>query len=253
MPASDAQGAQGAPPAPLLRPIGRRKVTTKTVPSLTLEKELWAAGHDVVVGLDEVGRGAWAGPLAIGAAVIPVAPRIRGVRDSKLLSEADRERLHGKVAGWCRAWHVGFVSQEECDAIGMSAAQKLAARRALDGLDLSPDVILVDGNWDFVGTGNVQRLIKGDAACLTIAAASVLAKVERDRLMRRLDEEHPYWFFADNKGYPCPRHKAALRAVGPSAIHRRTWAFMDDLPFGIPRSLVGGGFADQGTLPGLSA
>ncbi len=242
----------GAAPAPLLRPTGNRRITRRTVPSMTLEKELWAEGHEVVVGLDEVGRGAWAGPLAIGAAVIPRRPRLNGVRDSKLLTEPERERLHARVASWCVAWHVGFVSHEECDAIGMSAAQKLAARRALDGLGVQPDVVLVDGNWDFVGTGDVRRLIKGDAACLTIAAASVLAKVERDREMRRLDEEHPWWFFADNKGYPCPRHKAALRAVGPSAIHRRTWAFMDDLPFGIPRSLVGGGFAAQGTLPGLA-
>jgi ribonuclease HII len=233
-------------PAPLLRPTKGRKVTRRTVPNAKLEQQLWAAGCDVVVGLDEVGRGSWAGPLAIGAAVIPVGKRIHGVRDSKLLSERERERLHTKVASWCRAWHVGFVSQAECDAIGMSAAQKLAARRALDGLGLVPDMILLDGNWDFVGTGNVQRLIKGDAACLSIAAASVLAKVERDRLMRRLDEEHPYWFFADNKGYPCPRHKAALRTVGPSAIHRRSWAFMDDLPFGIPRLVVGG----QEELPG---
>ena len=113
-----------------------------------------------MVGLDEVGRGAWAGPLAIGAAVIPKDRRINGVRDSKLLREPERERLYSKVAAWCEHWHVGVVSQQECDALGMSAAQKLAARRALAGLGVVPDVVLVDGNWDFVGTGNVQRLIK---------------------------------------------------------------------------------------------
>jgi ribonuclease HII len=222
-------------PLPVMRPTGRRKITKKTVPNKKLETELWAAGHQVIVGIDEVGRGSWAGPLAIGAAVIPRDRRITGVRDSKLLNEREREQLFDRVVNWCEHWSIGMVSHAECDEIGMSAGQKLAAQRALAGLGVVPDMVLIDGNWDFVGTGNVQRLIKGDAACLSIAAASVLAKVTRDREMRRLDEEHPYWFFADNKGYPCPKHKAALRMVGPSAIHRRSWAFMDDLPFGIDR------------------
>jgi ribonuclease HII len=225
--------------APLHRPAGRRRITKRIVPGRKYEQELWAAGADVVVGLDEVGRGAWAGPLVICAAVIPRDKRITGVRDSKLLSEPEREKLFARVAPWCRSWAIGMVSQDECDSIGMSAAQKLAARRALDGITANLatpiDAVLLDGSWDFVGTGNVQRLIKGDATCLSIAAASVLAKVTRDRLMREEAEHYPHFCFEDNKGYPCPRHKAALAGWGPSAIHRRSWVFMESIPWSIDR------------------
>lgn len=200
-------------------------------PSLTVERELWAAGDDVVVGVDEVGRGAWAGPLVVGAAVVPPDRRIYKVRDSKMLTEPEREALFDRVAEWCRAWAVGAASHEECDALGMSAAQKLAARRAIDGLGLVPDRVLVDGNWDFVGGGRTRTVVKGDARCLSIAAASILAKVTRDRIMRAEDEHFPGYHFSGNKGYPCPRHKIALAGMGPTTIHRRTWAFMDAVPW----------------------
>jgi len=119
--------------------------------------------------------------------------------------------------------------------MGMSAAQKLAARRAVEGLGLEPDRVLIDGNWDFVGRGPLvtRRIVKGDATCLSIAAASVLAKVTRDRLMRAEAEHFPGYDFDLNKGYPCPRHKAALKAWGPTSIHRRTWVFMEHLPWGV--------------------
>jgi ribonuclease HII len=206
------------------------------VPSLTLERELWAAGKGVVVGLDEVGRGAWAGPISVGAAVLPPDRRVYRVRDSKLLTETERERLYDRVASWCQAWAVGHASQEECDTLGMSAAQKLAARRAISALGVTPDEVLVDGGWDFAADGRARRLIKGDATCLTIAAASILAKVTRDRLMRAEAPHFPMYDFEYNKGYPCPRHKTALQAWGPSAIHRRTWVFMEHLLWG--RTLV---------------
>jgi len=202
------------------------------VPSLALERELWAEGREVVVGVDEVGRGAWAGPISVGAAVLPTDRRVYKVRDSKLLTESERERLFDRVAGWCAAWAVGHASQVECDTLGMSAAQKLAARRALDGLGVVPDEVLIDGSWDFAAGGQARRLIKGDATCLSIAAASILAKVTRDRIMRAEAEHYPLYDFEYNKGYPCPRHKLALQAWGPSAIHRRTWVFMDHLPWG---------------------
>jgi len=209
------------------------KAARGTVPSLSWEHRLWAEGHDVVVGVDEVGRGAWAGPISVGAAVLPTDRRVYRVRDSKMLTEAERERLYDRVASWCRAWAVGHASQSECDALGMSAAQKLAASRALCALGLVPDAVLVDGRWDFVAGsapgGVAQRLVKGDATCLSIAAASVLAKVTRDRIMRAEAVHYPPYDFEYNKGYPCPRHKAALRAWGPSAIHRRTWVFMENL------------------------
>jgi ribonuclease HII len=211
---------------------GTLKVTRRTVPSLAIERALWDDGHDVVVGMDEVGRGAWAGPISVGAAVLPRDRRVYNVRDSKLLTEPERERLFDRLAEWCVSWAVGHATQEECDTLGMSAAQRLAARRALDGLGMDADYVLIDGRWDFVGGGRTQRLVKGDARCLSIATASILAKVTRDRIMRAEAEHFTSWNFEENKGYPCPRHKAALRYVGPSVIHRRSWVFMDNVAWG---------------------
>ena len=203
----------------------------RKAPKLTVERELWEAGHEVVVGVDEVGRGAWAGPITVGAAVLPRDRRVYKVRDSKMLTEAERERMYDRVADWCLAWGVGHASLEECDELGMSAAQKLAAKRALEMLGTPPDRVLLDGKWDFVGGGISRRIVKGDARCLSIAAASILAKVSRDRLMRAEAPHFPVYDFEFNKGYPCPRHKAALQAWGPSSIHRRTWVFMDHIPW----------------------
>jgi ribonuclease HII len=206
------------------------------VPGLSNERALWSEGHDVVVGIDEVGRGAWAGPISVGAAVLPRERRVYRVRDSKMLTEEQRERLYDRIASWCRAWAVGHASQDECDLLGMSAAQRLAARRAVDALGLRVDAVLVDGRWDFVGHARTRRLVRGDATCLSIAAASILAKVTRDRLMRAESEHFPGYDFDLNKGYPCPRHKSALAAFGPTSIHRRSWVFMDHLPWpGVPR------------------
>ena len=203
-------------------------------PKLNVERALWEAGHEVVVGVDEVGRGAWAGPIMVGAAVLPKTRRVYGVRDSKMLREVERERLFDRVAAWCETWAVGAASQEECDEVGMAEAQRRAASRAVVGLGVAPDHVLVDGNWDFVGLGCTQRIVKGDAKCLSIAAASILAKVTRDRVMRAEADNYPGYEFDSNKGYPCPRHKMALKAYGPSAIHRRTWIFMEHLVWGVP-------------------
>jgi len=192
---------------------------------------LWAAGQRVVVGMDEVGRGSWAGPLTLGAAVLPADRRVYKIRDSKQLSPAEREALFDRITGWCLTWSVGHASHRECDELGMSEAQRLAAHRAIDGLGVTPDKVLVDGNWDFVGGGLARTIVRGDATCLSIAAASILAKVTRDRIMRAEAEHYPGYDFEWNKGYPCPRHKVALKGIGPSAIHRRSWAFMDDLPW----------------------
>ena len=213
-----------------------RKSLKSSAPSLQVERRLWAEGHDVVVGIDEVGRGAWAGPLTLGVAVVPKDRRVNKIRDSKMLKESERELLYDRVADWCEAWAVGHASPEECDELGMSEAQRLAAQRALAELDHKPTKVLLDGKWDFVGEGTSEMLVKGDARCLSIAAASILAKVTRDRIMRDAAEHHPLWNFEANKGYPCPRHKEALRGVGPSAIHRVSWVFMDNLPWtGLPR------------------
>jgi ribonuclease HII len=218
-----------------------RQAIKGRAPSLAIERELWAAGHEVVVGVDEVGRGAWAGPLTIGAAVVPRDRRVNKIRDSKMLTEREREALFDRIAAWCTAWSVGHASQEECDELGMSAAQRLAARRAIDGLGVQPDQVLLDGNWDFVGDGTSRRIIRGDATCLSISAASILAKVTRDRIMRAEAAHFPGYDFDLNKGYPCPRHKVALAAWGPTSIHRRSWVFMDHLPWtGVKRTRPAG-------------
>lgn len=165
----------------------------------------------------------------VGAAVLPKDRRVYRVRDSKMLSEAQREKLFAPVAAWCEAWAVGAASQQECDSLGMAAAQKLAAKRAIEGLGVVPDRVIVDGNWDFVAGGKAHRVVGGDAICLSVAAASILAKVSRDRFMRAESPNFPAYDFDTNKGYPCLRHMMALHAYGPSAIHRRSWVFMEHL------------------------
>lgn len=211
-----------------------RKALKRTSPGIANERVLWESGASIVAGVDEVGRGAWAGPLTVAAAVIPKDRRIYKVRDSKMLTEPERELLYGRVTDWCEAWGVGHASEVECDELGMSAAQKLAARRALEATGVAVDHVLIDGNWDFVGGAgggpSTTRIVKGDATCLSIAAASIIAKVTRDRLMRQMATQNDRYCFDDNKGYPCPRHRAALAEYGPSIVHRHSWAFMDGLP-----------------------
>jgi len=223
-----------------------RGALKKSSPGLREERELWNAGIDAVAGMDEVGKGAWAGPLTVGAAIVPKDRRIYKVRDSKMLTEAEREAMFDRIADWCDAWAVGHASHAECDELGMSGAQRLAARRALDGLGVHCERVLLDGKWDFVGGGRAKTIVRGEQVSLSIAAASILAKVTRDRLMREMDECFPAFAFRDNKGYPCHRHRSALQALGPTTIHRRSWAFMDSLAWrGIERYVPDDG---QGTL-----
>lgn len=228
-----------------------RHALKRHVPGLSRERVLWGSGAGAVAGVDEAGRGAWAGPLAVGAAVLPVDRRVYKVRDSKMLTEEEREALFGRIAGWCRAWAVGMATAAECDRLGMAAAQRLAAQRALAGLGLDVDRALVDGPWDFVGGGIGETVVRGDATCLSIAAASILAKVTRDRLMRAESLHFPWYGFAGNKGYPSPEHRAALHWLGPSPLHRRSWSSMDGLPWRGMRLPGEGGV--QGTLPGVAA
>ncbi|HSF85610.1 MAG TPA: ribonuclease HII [Acidimicrobiia bacterium] len=213
-----------------------RKALQRKAPTLDVERTCWDAGDDFVVGMDEVGRGAWAGPISVGVALVPRDRRVYKVRDSKMLTEAEREALFARLDAWCTAWAVGHASHHECDELGMADAQRLAATRALDQLDFEPDRVLLDGNWDFVGRGTTRKIVRGDRTSLSISAASILAKVTRDRIMRELAPHYPYYVFEANKGYPGPRHKAALQHWGPSTIHRRSWVFMEALPWtGVPR------------------
>lgn len=202
-----------------------------SAPGVHFERSLWDAGNDTVVGIDEVGRGAWAGPLTVAAVVIPKDARIYKVRDSKQLREAERESMFDRITNWASQWSVGHATPDECDDLGMSAAQRLATDRALSGINREIDHALVDGNWDFVGRGNTTTIVKGDSKSLSIAAASIVAKVTRDRLLRNASIEFPWYAFESNKGYPCHRHRAALCLLGPSTIHRKSWAFMTGLPW----------------------
>ena len=195
---------------------------------IDLEREFWEDGR-VVVGIDEVGKGSWAGPLMVGAVVIPIGDRLPGVRDSKAMTERARESIFEELTDWCSHWSIGVVSATECDALGMSAAQRLACRRALEGLGVEVDVAISDGRWDFVSplVPEVVMRVGADADSLSVASASVLAKVTRDREMRALAHHHPGYSFQTNKGYPCHLHRAGLGWFGPSVEHRRSWAFMD--------------------------
>jgi len=210
--------------AALLRPSIRG-----VSPNLRVEQEYWSSGARVVAGIDEVGRGAWAGPLTVAVAVLPKERRIYRVRDSKLLNEPEREAIFDRLAKWCDEWAVGHATADECDRLGMSQAQRLAASRALEGLTRLPDRVLVDGRWDFVARGNSHTIVHGDRTSLSIAAASILAKVTRDRLMRALSADLPWYRFERNKGYPSPAHRAAIQVWGPSTLHRTSWGFMDKL------------------------
>jgi ribonuclease HII len=203
-------------------PRRRRRVP---VPGIRAERPHWEAGR-VVVGVDEVGCGAWAGPVTVGAVVMPSDRRVYKLRDSKVLQPAERERLAARIREVAIGIGIGHASNEEIDAHGLSEARRLAARRALDALPVRPEVALLDGNWDFLagyGTDN-ELLVGGDGRSTSIAAASIVAKVTRDAMLRAWDADHPRYAFASNKGYPSPPHRAALREHGPCALHRHSWA-----------------------------
>lgn len=202
----------------------RRRPTPGRPPRLDAEQRWWAEGA-VVAGVDEVGRGAWAGPVTYAAVVLPRHRRLHRLRDSKLLWPDERERLTDRLAERALAIGVGWASNDEIDRDGMSPAMQRAAARAVDDLALAPDVLLLDGAWDFLaGYGTINETwVDGDARCASVAAASVVAKVARDAWMRDTAPAWPAFGFADNKGYPTPTHLAGLDRWGPCPLHRRTW------------------------------
>lgn len=203
-------------------------------PTLRVERTHWKAGDRIVCGIDEVGRGSWAGPVTVAAVVAP-DHHLKGVRDSKLLTGTERAACARRVAEWAVAVGVGHASHRECDELGMTEALRRAAGRALVELErrgVVPDRIILDGNHDYLrANGRVRTIVKGDATVLSVAAASVVAKVTRDALMADAAEHYPAYGFETNRGYPAPVHKCALAAYGPSAIHRRSWVFMSSLPW----------------------
>jgi ribonuclease HII len=195
------------------------------VPSWRAERAFWKAGHARVAGVDEVGRGPLAGPVVAGAVVLrPSRARwVRALRDSKQLTARAREELATEIRAHAD-WGLGVASSHVIDQIGIVDATRLAMRRALAGLREAPDALIVDGR-EVVPGGLPQRaIIDGDALCVSIAAASIIAKVFRDAMMCDLDRALPGYGFAENMGYGTAGHKVALEALGPSTLHRLTWA-----------------------------
>lgn len=195
------------------------------VPGIAFERPHWEQGA-CVAGIDEVGRGAWAGPVTLAAVVLPTDRRVYKLRDSKRLSHDQREHLARRIRDVALGIGIGHASNAEIDRIGMGPAMRLAARRAVDALPERPEVLLLDGNWDFLadyGTRN-ETIVRGDDRSASIAAASIVAKVTRDAMMREADRPHTGYGFASNKGYPAPIHREALRRIGPCVLHRHSWA-----------------------------
>ena len=197
--------------------------TTRTLgPDYRLERLHGAAG--LVCGVDEAGRGPWAGPVSAAAVILHPRRIPKGLDDSKKLTAARREELEIEIQIKAVAWSVGFASVEEIGELNILRATGLAMRRAVTALTAQPAVALVDGNHAFDLPCTVRTVIGGDALSASIAAASILAKVARDRIMHEMDARFPGYGFAAHKGYGVPEHARALRELGPCEIHRLTWA-----------------------------
>ncbi|HEY2709127.1 MAG TPA: ribonuclease HII [Caulobacteraceae bacterium] len=177
-----------------------------------------------VCGVDEAGRGPWAGPVCAGAVILKPRGVPKGVDDSKKLSAGKREALEVEIKRKAMAWGVGFASVEEIAELNILQATGLAMRRAVAAMAVAPAFALVDGNYRFDLPCEIKTVIGGDAISASIAAASILAKTARDRLMAQMDETYPGYGFAGHKGYRAPIHAEALLRLGPCPIHRRTWA-----------------------------
>jgi len=190
-------------------------------PTLFLEK---AFIDGPVCGVDEAGRGPWAGPVSAGAVILHPKKPIKGLDDSKKLSAKVREELEVEIKAKALAWGVGFASVEEIAELNILHATGLAMRRAVEALATAPKYALVDGNYRFKLPCEVKTVVGGDGKSKSIAAASILAKVARDRLMVEMDGLYPGYGFASHKGYNAPIHAEALRTLGPCEIHRMAWS-----------------------------
>ncbi len=198
-------------------------------PDLRLEKRLWHSGLENIAGMDEAGRGALAGPVTVGAVILPNDPHLsrtlRGARDSKQLTPGQRVRLAAIIKGTARAWSLGWASAEEIDSLGIAAATRLAAERALNKLPFAPNHLLTDFHLKPDTDISFTSLVKGDQKSLIIACASILAKTARDALMCELDEQYPGYGLARHKGYGTAIHRAAILRLGHSPAHRKTFSF----------------------------
>lgn len=188
------------------------------------ENNLYSKEVKLIAGIDEAGRGPLAGPVVVGVAVMPKDSMIEGINDSKKVSEKKREKLYDLITEEAIAWSVGIADQNEIDEINILNATKLALTRAIEDLKIRPDLILVDA-LNSIDTKGIpyMSIIKGDAKEYSIAAASILAKVTRDRMMRQYDEIYPQYGFGGHKGYGTAKHIAAIKEYGPCILHRKTF------------------------------
>ena len=189
-----------------------------------IEKELYIKGAQKICGIDEAGRGPLAGPVVIAAVIMPEDSMIEGINDSKKVSEKKREKLYDEITQSAIAWGVGIIEQKEIDDINILNATKKGLTNALVNLSEKPDIILVDAltGIDTLGIP-YQSIIKGDAKSYSIAAASIIAKVTRDRIMRQWDEIYPEYGFEKHKGYGTKAHIDAIKNIGICPIHRKTF------------------------------
>ncbi|MBI2858945.1 MAG: ribonuclease HII [Chloroflexi bacterium] len=205
-------------------------------PTMAEERQAYKAGFAAVAGLDEVGRGSLAGPVAAAAVILPPKARFRWlkkVRDSKLLTAKQREELVPLIYQGCLDACVGQASVEEIESNGIVKASRMAMMRALDGLSSQPDFLLVDGMKLPLVAISQKGIVRGDKLCTSIACASIIAKVQRDHAMQELDAVYPGYGFANHKGYGTEEHLEALRRLGPSAIHRRSFQPVSEVLFGL--------------------
>jgi ribonuclease HII len=211
--------SKSSPVSPKARPGNER-----TIPTLTLEALLIQSSGGPVCGVDEAGRGPWAGPVSAAAVILNPDDMPIGIDDSKALSEKRRAALEPEIKTRAIAWGVGFASVDEIAELNILHATGLAMCRAIEALHTQPVAALVDGNYRFKLPCPIQTVVGGDGLSLSIAAASILAKTARDRLMIEMDQTWPGYGFASHKGYNAPIHMQALKTLGPCPEHRRGWA-----------------------------
>lgn len=208
-----------------MRELSRRRPPTEFV---DLEGELRSQGFSAIAGCDEVGRGCLAGPVVAAACILKPNTHLPDLADSKQLSPQQRERLFGLIQGEAIAWAIGSIAADTIDQINILQASLRAMEQAVSRLHVPPDILLIDGRFPTALAMPQQTLIRGDERIASIAAASILAKVTRDRWMQDFEKKHPEFSFSSHKGYGTPKHLEELRCFGPTPIHRRTFRGVTD-------------------------
>ena len=202
----------------------KEKEEARLIELKKIDKEFFDKGVKYIAGIDEAGRGPLAGPVVVASVILPQDSMIEGINDSKKVSEAKREKLYDIIINEAISYGVGIIYQDEIDEINILQATKKGLTDAIKQMEVKPNIIMVDAlsGIDTLGIP-YKSIIKGDAKCYSIAAASIIAKVTRDRIMREWDKVYPEYGFGSHKGYGTAKHIAAIREFGPCPIHRRTF------------------------------